>query len=123
MRYAIDRTLSFLLVFLVAFAAATIFAAGGLEALAGEPQRSYGAIDVILYQTSWCPYCTKARAYLKEMGVSLVEYDIEREPEKRQEMMAKSGSTGVPVVDIEGIVIRGYSPEAMRMAIERKRRE
>ena len=93
------------------------------DALQGEPQRSYGAIDVILYQTSWCPYCNKARAFLQQMGVTLVEYDIEREPEKRQEMMAKSGSTGVPVVDIEGIVIRGYSPEAMRKAIERKRRE
>jgi hypothetical protein len=38
-------------------------------------------------------------------------------------MMAKSGSRGVPVVDVEGIVIRGFSPDAMRDAIERKRRE
>jgi len=57
------------------------------------------------------------------MGVSLVEYDIEKEPQKREEMMAKSGSRGVPVVDIEGIIIRGYSPEAMKDAIERKRRQ
>jgi glutaredoxin len=57
------------------------------------------------------------------MGVSLVEHDIERDPQKREEMIAKSGSRGVPVVDIEGIVIRGYSPEAMRQAIEQKRRE
>jgi glutaredoxin len=57
------------------------------------------------------------------MGVSLVEYDIEREPRKREEMIAKSGSRGVPVVDVEGIIIRGYSAEAMRDAIERRRRE
>jgi hypothetical protein len=38
-------------------------------------------------------------------------------------MMAKSGSRGVPVVDVEGIIIRGYSPDSMRDAIERKRRE
>jgi len=57
------------------------------------------------------------------MGVSLVEYDIEQNLQKREEMMAKSGSRGVPVVDVEGIVIRGYSPDAMRDAIERKRRE
>ena len=57
------------------------------------------------------------------MGVSLTEHDIEKDPAKGQEMVAKSGSRGVPVVDIEGIIIRGYSPDAMRQAIERKRRE
>jgi len=57
------------------------------------------------------------------MGVNLVEYDIEKDRKKGEEMMAKSGSRGVPVVDIEGIIIRGYSPDAMRDAIERKRRE
>ena len=57
------------------------------------------------------------------MGVSLVEHDIEKDPRMREEMITKSGSRGVPVVDIEGIVIRGYAPDAMRDAIERKRRE
>ena len=57
------------------------------------------------------------------MGVTLIEYDIEKEPSRREEMIAKSGSRGVPVVDVEGIVIRGYSAEAMREAIERRRRE
>jgi len=89
----------------------------------GDPKRSYGAIDVILYQTSWCPYCTKAEAFLKDSGVSLVIYDIEKEPARQTEMRSKSGRPGVPVVDIEGIIIQGYSAEAMRSAIERKRRE
>jgi glutaredoxin len=98
-------------------------ASAGTPDLSVEPKRGYGSIDVILYQTSWCPYCTKARTFLQEMGVSLSVIDIEREPEKRQEMMAKSGSPGVPVIDVEGTVIRGYAPDAMRNAIERKRRE
>lgn len=57
------------------------------------------------------------------MGVSLAEYDIEKDSQKLKELMLKSGSQGVPVVDIEGIIIRGYVPEMMRQAIERKRRE
>ena len=57
------------------------------------------------------------------MGVSLTEYDIEKEPQKREEMMAKSGSRGVPVIDVEGIIIPGYSPGAMKAAIEQRRRE
>jgi glutaredoxin len=57
------------------------------------------------------------------MGVNLVEHDIEKDPAKREEMTAKSGSRTIPVVDVEGIVIRGYSAEAMRNAIELRRRE
>jgi len=57
------------------------------------------------------------------MGVSLVEHDIEKDGRSFEEMMAKSGSQGVPVVDIEGIIIKGYAPDMMRQAIERKRRE
>ena len=57
------------------------------------------------------------------MGVSLTEYDIEKDPAKARELILKNGSTGVPVVDIEGIIIKGFAPELMRQAIERKRRE
>jgi len=57
------------------------------------------------------------------MGISLVEYDVEKDLQKREEMTAKSGSRGVPVVDIEGTIIRGFHPDAYKDAIERRRRE
>ena len=57
------------------------------------------------------------------MGVSLTEYDIEKDEAKARELILKSGSTGVPVVDVEGIIIKGFAPELMSQAIERKRRE
>lgn len=123
MRNIIDRSLLLVLAFLAAFAVATVSSASGKGALSGEPTRSYGSIDVILYVTSWCPYCNKARDLLRSLGVTIVEHDIEREPEKRFEMTAKSGSRGVPVLDVEGIILRGYSEEAIRQAIEQKRRE
>ena len=37
-------------------------------------------------------------------------------------MLQKSGgSRGVPLIDIEGIIIRGYSQNAMQEAIEKRR--
>src|SRR5512137_448090 len=33
--------------------------------------------EVILYTTSWCPYCSKARDYLRSRGIDFIEYDIE----------------------------------------------
>ena len=85
-------------------------------------KRSYSDIQVIMYMTPWCPYCVKAREYLRSLDVNLVEYNIERDKSKREEMLSKSGgSSGVPLVDIEGIIIRGYNPDAFRGAIERRR--
>ncbi len=87
-----------------------------------KEKRSYRDIRVILYMTSWCPYCDKARNFLRSLDVQLVEYNIERDRNKREEMLSKSGgSTGVPVIDVEGAVIRGYNPDALKSAIERKR--
>ena len=87
-----------------------------------EEKRPYRDIHVIMYMTSWCPYCVKAREYLRSLDVNLIEYNIERDKSKRDEMLGKSGgSIGVPLVDIEGIIIRGYNPDAFQAAIEIRR--
>jgi hypothetical protein len=47
---------------------------------------------------------------------------VEKDSSRREEMLRKSGgSRGVPLVDIEGIIIRGYSQSAMKDAIEKRR--
>jgi len=78
-------------------------------------------IRVVMYVTSWCPYCKKARDYINSQGASLIEYDIERDRSAADEMVKKTGGGhGVPVVDVEGIIIRGYSPEAISSALKQK---
>jgi glutaredoxin len=100
-----------------------VVAANQEELLQQDPKKSYGAVDVILYETTWCPSCQKAHAYLKDLGVSLVVYDVEQDAAKHEEMIAKSGSRGVPVIDIEGIILRGYSKNAIKTAVEQRRRQ
>jgi glutaredoxin len=54
--------------------------------------------------------------------VNLVEYNIEKDKSKREEMLQKSGgSMGVPLIDVEGIIIRGFGQSAIKEAIERRR--
>lgn len=85
-------------------------------------KRPYENINVIMYMTAWCPYCVKARTYLRSLDVNLIEYNIEKDKNKREEMLNKSGgSQGVPLIDVEGIIIRGYSPDTIKAAIERRR--
>ncbi len=55
---------------------------------------------VIIYTTSWCPYCARAKELLERKGVALEEIDIEARPEARREMMARSGRHTVPQVFI-----------------------
>jgi len=94
----------------------------GTKSYKRTEKRSYGSIDAIMYMTSWCGYCRKARAYIYSLGVNLIEYNIEKDVSKREEMLRKSGgSTGVPLIDVEGIIIRGYSPEAIKAAVEKRR--
>lgn len=85
-------------------------------------KRPYSDVRVTMYSTSWCPYCVKAKNYLLSLDVNLVEYNIERDRNKREEMLSKSGgSRRVPFIDVEGIIIRGYNPGAIKAAVERRR--
>jgi glutaredoxin 3 len=56
---------------------------------------------VTIYTRATCPYCRAAKELLDKKGVAFTEFEITREPDKRQEMMAKSGGRStVPQVFI-----------------------
>ena len=85
----------------------------------GRPAKD---ISVIMYMTSWCPYCKKAKELINSLGVSLVEYDIDTDKGRKEEMKKKSGgATMVPLIDIEGTIVSGYNPEAIREAVKEKK--
>ncbi|MFO0450956.1 MAG: glutaredoxin 3, partial [Pseudomonadota bacterium] len=50
------------------------------------------------YATGWCPYCARARALLDRRGIAWTEIDVESEPAKRAEMIARSGQRTVPQI-------------------------
>jgi len=93
-----------------------------LAAPVSAQTKSYGDIDVIMYATNWCPQCKKAKEYLDSLGVSFVVYDVDADKTKKAEMLEKSGgSNGVPLIDVEGIIIRGNNQVAIKKAVEKKR--
>jgi glutaredoxin-like YruB-family protein len=69
--------------------------------------------EVVVYTTSWCGWCRKTVAYLTEQGVAFENRDIEAEEMWREELLEKTGSTSIPVVEIDGQIIRGYDPARM----------
>jgi glutaredoxin len=86
----------------------------------GRPNRD---IKVLMYITDWCPYCKKASAYLKSLGVDLTEYDVEKDPEKNREYLEKGNNEkGVPLIDIEGILLRGFDKNGISAALNKRRK-
>ena len=60
-----------------------------------------------MYATSWCPYCTRAKRLLERKGASYQEISIEEHPERRAEMIRRSGRRTVPQIFIDGHHIGG----------------
>jgi glutaredoxin 3 len=56
---------------------------------------------VRMYTTQVCPYCIRAKALLKERGVSAIdEVRIDLDPAQRDQMMALTGRRTVPQIFI-----------------------
>jgi glutaredoxin 3 len=72
---------------------------------------------VIVYGTDACPFCVKAKDFLKEKNVEYEDIDVSKDQEKAQEMIKKSGQQGVPVLDIDGKIIVGFDQPAILGAL------
>ena len=85
-------------------------------AIADEPRRALH--DVTVYTAPWCGWCRKTLAFLDERGVDYVNKDIEKDQEYAAELQEKSGGRSIPVVEIDGSMIRGYNPHEMAALLE-----
>ncbi|MFO7570746.1 MAG: glutaredoxin family protein [Smithellaceae bacterium] len=75
--------------------------------------------EVILYTTSWCSYCKKARDFFNARGIRYTEYDIEKDRHAAETMRKLSGRSGVPFAIVNQERISGYAPEAYDAALRK----
>mgnify|MGYP006290537061 CR=1 FL=1 len=73
---------------------------------------------VKVYSTPTCPWCTKAKEFLKDKGVEFESKDVSSDEKARSEMVEKSGQMGVPVLDVNGTVIVGFDQGAIEKALK-----
>ncbi len=85
-----------------------------------ERRKDYSRVTAIMYMTDWCGYCRQAKQYIRSIGASLIEYNIDNDADKKAEMKKKSGgSSNIPLIDIDGTIIRGFNKPAIKAALDK----
>jgi len=74
--------------------------------------------NVKVYTTNTCPWCVKAKEFLKDNNVKFQDINVGEDEKSRNEMFEKSGQFGVPVIEVNGTIIVGYDKEALKKALK-----
>lgn len=63
---------------------------------------------VVVYTTSWCPYCRAAKSFLQAKGVPFEEVDLTDDDDGRRALRERSGRSTVPQIWIGDTHVGGY---------------
>jgi glutaredoxin 3 len=63
---------------------------------------------IVMYATDWCPYCRMAQRLLEGKGVAFETVPVDEQPQRRKEMMERSGRRTVPQIFIGDYHVGGY---------------
>ena len=75
------------------------------------------AKNVTVYSTPTCPFCIRAKQFLKDNNIQFEDIDVSENHEKAQEMIKKSGQMGVPVLEVEDKIIVGFDKDKIKEAL------
>jgi glutaredoxin 3 len=59
-----------------------------------------------------------AKEFLKEHNIEFQDINVAEDEKGRNEMVAKSGQLGVPVIEINDKIIIGFNQEAIKKALK-----
>ena len=74
----------------------------------------------VIFSTSTCSWCRRAKRYFREKGVSFKEINVERDPAAARDLVKKTGQSGVPVIKIGGAWIVSFDKERIDRELDRR---
>ncbi len=72
--------------------------------------------SVVVYSAEWCPWCHRLKHWLDDHRIRFEERDVDKNAEFAKEVLEKSGQTGLPVTDVDGLIIIGFDLDALKEA-------
>ena len=79
-----------------------------LEAREKNRKKSVSAPAVVMYSTTWCGVCKKARRFFQANNIPFSEYDVEHSERGRADY-EYVGRGGVPIIFVGSKMMRGFS--------------
>ena len=80
------------------------------------PARS-GQAKVVVYTTSWCSVCRRAKKWMTDQGIAYEEHDVESSPQDARHLHAISPRGAVPTFEVDGKVIVGFAEHEITSAL------
>lgn len=74
-------------------------------------------MNVVIYSAPGCFYCLVAKNFFKKNNIQFTEIDVSENPEKKKEMIKKSGQESVPVFEIGKEVLVGFDLKKIKTAL------
>ncbi len=74
---------------------------------------------VVMYSTSWCGYCVKARKYFKSKGIAYADYDIEKN-KRAKRRYDRLGGAGIPLILVGKKRMSGFNVAGFEAIYSRK---
>ncbi|MCG2713777.1 MAG: glutaredoxin family protein [Candidatus Omnitrophica bacterium] len=75
------------------------------------------AKSIKVYSTLTCPWCIRAKQFLKDNNIDFQSIDVSADQAAADEMMKKTGQMGVPVIDIDGEIIVGFDKDRIKQLL------
>ena len=76
--------------------------------------------SVVIYSTPTCIYCKLEKEFLREHKIAFTEINVAEDTQAAQQMIMKSGQSGVPVTIIDGEIIVGFDKPALKKVLNIK---
>lgn len=90
--------------------------------VAPPAQPSIKGVRVVVYTTSWCPVCRRAKKWMAVHDIPYEDHDIEASTEDARVMRELNPRGSIPTFDIEGDVMVGFSEGDLLAAMQRAAR-
>ena len=77
-------------------------------------------VKVRVFSTPFCPYCVTLKEFLKEREIGFEDINVTEDKAALDEMIKKSGQTGVPVIEIDNQIVVGFERDKIANLLDIK---
>jgi len=92
--------------------------AGSRQPKDWEVANSRKRVPIVMFSTSWCGVCKRARTYFEKENIPFVDHDVDKNQAARAEYLALNPKRSVPTIKIGNEVIVGFSERTVESALD-----